>query len=190
MGIRTGQQYLDKLNSMNPHVVINGEVVSAKVADHPVFRNNARTCAKLFDMQHDPKYQDALTYTSPTTGDLVKASFLVPRAIEDLEKRRQAISTWAEFSNGFLGRSGDYMNSALTALSTAKKFFAQADPVFGERIEAYYACSSWRSMPRSPGSPGASRFFGDPVRMAGALVNSYDPGPARARIREFLSRQD
>jgi 4-hydroxyphenylacetate 3-monooxygenase len=33
-------------------------------------------------------------------------------------------------------------------------------------------------------------FFGDPVRMAGALVNSYDREPARARIREFLSRQD
>ncbi|NKX54603.1 4-hydroxyphenylacetate 3-monooxygenase, oxygenase component [Arthrobacter mobilis] len=138
MGIRTGQQYLDKLNSMTPHVVINGEVVSEKIAEHPAFRNNARTYAKLFDMQHDPKYQEALTYTSPTTGDLVNASFLVPRTIEDLEKRRKAISTWAEYSNGFLGRSGDYMNSSLTALSTAKKFFAKADPVFGERIERYY----------------------------------------------------
>ena len=138
MGIRTGQQYLDKLNSMHPHVVINGEVVSKKIAEHPMFRNNARTYAKLFDMQHDPKYQKALTYTSPITGDLVNASFLVPRTIEDLGKRRKAISTWAEFSNGFLGRSGDYMNSSLTALSTAKKFFAQADPVFGERIERYY----------------------------------------------------
>ncbi|MCG2624038.1 4-hydroxyphenylacetate 3-monooxygenase, oxygenase component [Arthrobacter sp. I2-34] len=138
MGIRTGQQYLDKLNSMHPHVVINGEVVSEKIAEHPMFRNNARTYAKLFDMQHDPKYQEALTYTSPTTGDLVNASFLVPRTIEDLGRRRRAISTWAEFSHGFLGRSGDYMNSSLTALSTAKKFFAKADPVFGERIERYY----------------------------------------------------
>ena len=29
-------------------------------------------------------------------------------------------------------------------------------------------------------------FFGDPVRMAGALVNSYDREPVRARVREFL----
>lgn len=138
MGIRTGQQYLDKLNAMRPHVVIDGEVVSEKIAEHPAFRNNARTYAHLFDMQHDPKYQDKLTYTSPTTGDLVNASFLVPRTIEDLEKRRAAISTWAQYSNGFLGRTGDYMNSSLTALSTAKKFFEKADPVFGERIEKYY----------------------------------------------------
>ncbi|WP_125614621.1 4-hydroxyphenylacetate 3-monooxygenase, oxygenase component [Specibacter cremeus] len=138
MGIRTGAQFLDKLNSMRPHLVINGEVVSENLTEHPAFTELAKTYAQLFDMQHDPQYQDALTYTSPTTGDPVNASFLVPRSVEDLKKRRAAISTWAEYSNGFLGRTGDYMNSALTALSTAKKFFEKADPIFGERIEAYY----------------------------------------------------
>jgi 4-hydroxyphenylacetate 3-monooxygenase len=33
-------------------------------------------------------------------------------------------------------------------------------------------------------------FFGDPVRMAGALVNTYDRGPVRARLRDFLHRTD
>jgi 4-hydroxyphenylacetate 3-monooxygenase len=33
-------------------------------------------------------------------------------------------------------------------------------------------------------------FFGDPVRMAGAMVNGYDRGPVRARVREFLNRTD
>ena len=138
MGIRTGQQFLDKLDSMRPHLVIDGEIVSENLTRHPAFAGVAKTYAKLFDMQHDPRHQDALTYTSPTTGDLVNASFMVPRSVEDLRKRRAAISTWAEYSHGFLGRTGDYMNSSLTALSTAKKFFASADPVFGERIEAYY----------------------------------------------------
>lgn len=138
MGIRTGQQFLDKLNAMHPHIAIDGEVVSENVAEHPAFRNVARTYAKLFDMQHDPQYQDALTYTSPTTGDKVNASFLVPKTVEDLEKRRRAISTWAEYSNGFLGRTGDYMNSSLTALSTAEKWFSKADPRFGENIRNYY----------------------------------------------------
>jgi 4-hydroxyphenylacetate 3-monooxygenase len=138
MGIRTGQQYLDKLNGMRPHVVIDGDIVSENIAEHPAFRNVARTYAKLFDMQHDPAHQDALTYTSPTTGDRVNASFLVPNTVEDLEKRRAAISTWAEYSNGFLGRSGDYMNSSLTALAAAEKWFEKADPKYGERIRNYY----------------------------------------------------
>ena len=68
MGIRTGQQYLDKLNAMTPHIVIDGEVVSEKVAEHPAFRNVARSYAKLFDMQHDQQYQEALTYASPGYG--------------------------------------------------------------------------------------------------------------------------
>jgi 4-hydroxyphenylacetate 3-monooxygenase len=33
-------------------------------------------------------------------------------------------------------------------------------------------------------------FFGDPVRMAGALVNSYDREPYKERIQEFLHRAD
>jgi 4-hydroxyphenylacetate 3-monooxygenase len=33
-------------------------------------------------------------------------------------------------------------------------------------------------------------FFGDPVRMAGALVASYDREPAKQRIRDFLQRDD
>jgi 4-hydroxyphenylacetate 3-monooxygenase len=138
MGIRTGQQYLDKLNAMRPHLTIDGEVVSENVTEHPAFRGVARTYAKLFDMQHDPAHQDALTYISPTTGDRVGASFLVPKSIEDLEHRRAAIQTWAEYTNGFLGRTGDYMNSALTALAAAEKWFSQADPKYGENIRNYY----------------------------------------------------
>ncbi|MEO8261996.1 MAG: 4-hydroxyphenylacetate 3-monooxygenase, oxygenase component [Pseudolysinimonas sp.] len=138
MGIRTGQQYLDKLNAMSPHIVINGEIVTSHVADHPAFRENARTFAALFDLQHDRRHHAALTFPSPTTGDPVGMSFLVPRNEADLRRRRAAYSIWAEWSQGFLGRSGDYMNSSLTALSTAEKFFGQADPVFGERIRAYY----------------------------------------------------
>jgi len=138
MGIRTGRQFLDKLNSMTPEIYVDGDKVTSNVAEHPAFRNNAQTYAKVFDLQHDPEYQAALTSTSPTTGDLVGASFLVPRTEEDLVKRRTAMSTLANWSNGFLGRSGEYMNSSLTALSTAKAFFGQADPVFAERIEKYY----------------------------------------------------
>ncbi|MEO6827669.1 MAG: 4-hydroxyphenylacetate 3-monooxygenase, oxygenase component [Microbacteriaceae bacterium] len=138
MGIRTGAQYLEKINSMRPHIVIDGEVVKENVAEHPAFRNVARTYAKLFDMQHDPKYQDALTYTSPSTGDKVNAAFLIPRTVEDLERRRAAIEVWARYSNGFLGRTGDYMNSALTALAAAESWFSQADPKYGENIRNYY----------------------------------------------------
>lgn len=138
MGIRTGRQYLDKLNAMTPEIYADGEKITSGVASHPLFRDLARTYAHLFDMQHDPVHQGDLTYASPSTGDLVSASFLVPRSEADLVKRRRAFSAWTGYSHGFLGRSGDYMNSSLTALASATKFFEKADPVYGQRIQAYY----------------------------------------------------
>lgn len=138
MGARTGQQFLDKLNAMRPHIAIDGDVVSENVAEHPAFKGVAKTFAQLFDLQHDPQFKDALTYPSPTTGDPVNVSFLMPKTVEDLERRRAGMRVWAEHTHGFLGRSSDYLNSSLTALASAKKWFEQADPVYGERIEAYY----------------------------------------------------
>ncbi len=137
MGISTGQQYIDRVNARRPDVFIDGERIGAGLADHPQFAASVRTFARLFDMQHDPEHQAALTFASPTTGDLVSTSFLVPRTEADLVRRREGMRVWATETNGFLGRTGDYMNSALTALAAATSFFAQADPVFGERIAAY-----------------------------------------------------
>ncbi|MGH3282015.1 MAG: 4-hydroxyphenylacetate 3-hydroxylase N-terminal domain-containing protein, partial [Trebonia sp.] len=67
MGIRTGQQYLDKLNTMTPEIYAGGEKITSGVADHPLFRNNARSYARLFDLQHDPAHSGDLSYASPTT---------------------------------------------------------------------------------------------------------------------------
>lgn len=138
MGARTGGEYLDRLNAMTPTIHIDGETVRGRVAEHPAFRDTARTYATLFDLQHDPAHRDALTFASPTTGDRVGISFLVPRSEHDLQRRREGMTVWARHANGFLGRTGDYLNSALTALATAKSFFARADPVFAERIGAYF----------------------------------------------------
>jgi 4-hydroxyphenylacetate 3-monooxygenase len=142
VGIRTGKQYLDKLNGMTPQIYADGEKVTSDVTEHPLFRNNARTYAHLFDMQHDPVYADDLTCASPATGERVNASFLIPRSEADLIRRRKAFSAWTDFSHGFLGRSGDYMNSALTALASATTFFKNVDPAYGERIRAYYEFAS------------------------------------------------
>ena len=79
-------------------------------------------------MQHDPAYRDVLTYPSPTTGEPVATSFLVPKTPEDLAKRRQASKLWADRSLGMLGRTGDYLNSALMALGAAHDWFAQSRP--------------------------------------------------------------
>ena len=110
------------------------------IPDHPAFRNVVRSYAELYDMQHDPAYRDVLTYASPTLRRARSApSFLVPRTHEDLAKRRRALfKLWADRSLGMLGRTGDYLNSALMALAAARDWFAPGRPAYGENIRRYY----------------------------------------------------
>src|SRR5580692_11524986 len=127
MAARSGRQFLERLSAARVHVEIQGETVTGHLGDHPAFRNVIASYADLYDMQHDPAYRDVLTYPSPTTGAPVATSFLTPKTAEDLVKRRQAAKLWADRSLGMLGRTGDYLNSALMALATAADWFAQGE---------------------------------------------------------------
>jgi 4-hydroxyphenylacetate 3-monooxygenase len=138
MGARTGQEYVERLAQTRPTVELNGESIEGPIPEHPALAGVVRSYAQLFDLQHDPELRDVLTYESPTSGERVGTSFLVPRAPGDLERRRAGFKGWADYSLGFLGRTGDYLNSSLMALSEASDWFAQADPRFGENIRAYY----------------------------------------------------
>ena len=138
MAARSGSEFLGRLAAARVHVEIQGETLTGGVADHPAFRNVVRSYAELYDMQHDPAYRDVLTYPSPVTGEPVATSFLTPRTPADLVQRRQASKLWADRSLGMLGRTGDYLNSALMALASAQDWFAQAGPGFGENIRRYY----------------------------------------------------
>jgi 4-hydroxyphenylacetate 3-monooxygenase len=137
MAARTGSEFLQRLSAARVHVEIGGETLTGGVAAHPAFRNVVASYADLYDMQHDPAYRDILTYPSPTTGDPVATSFLVPETPEDLAKRSQAFKLWADRSLGMLGRTPDYLNSALMALSAAHDWFGQANPAWGENIRRY-----------------------------------------------------
>jgi 4-hydroxyphenylacetate 3-monooxygenase len=139
MAARSGTEFLERLSAARVHVEIQGETLTGGVADHPAFRNVVRSYAELYDMQHDPDYRTVLTYPSPTTGEPVATSFLQPRTPADLAKRSSAFKLWADRSLGMLGRTPDYLNSALMALASAHDWFAQADPKFGENIRRYYA---------------------------------------------------
>ncbi len=138
MAARSGRQFLERLSAARVHVEIQGETVTGHLNDHPAFRNVIGSYAELYDMQHDPAYRDVLTYPSPKTGDPVATSFLTPHTPEDLDKRQSAFKLWADRSLGMLGRTPDYLNSALMALASAADWFAQTDPAFGANIKNYY----------------------------------------------------
>jgi 4-hydroxyphenylacetate 3-monooxygenase len=138
MPARTGQEYIDAIGSAGITVEIHGERTTGQVAEIPAFKNLIRSYAALYDLQHEPELRDVMTYESPTSGERVGMSFLQPASVEDLVRRREMMQVWARWSNGMLGRTGDYLNVSLMALAGAADWFAQADPRFGDNVRAYY----------------------------------------------------
>src|SRR5437867_9217276 len=139
MPARTGRQYFNGLREQDREVWLAGERVKDPTT-HPGLKNGARAIASLYDMQCDPKLRDEMTYVSPTTGDRVGLSFIIPRTREDLEKRRVMMLNWASTTCGMMGRSPDFMNVTYAAWAGAADYFAQGlgRPEFADNMRNYY----------------------------------------------------
>src|SRR5262249_18877385 len=137
MPARAGAEYIARLRDKPPALYIQGERVQ-DVTTYPGLRNGIRTLAHLYDMQHDPALQDAMTYVSPLTGDRVGLSFITPRTRRELEQRRTMMTHWARVSCGMIGRTPDFLNVSLMAMAAAGDYFAQYLPEFSTHIRTYY----------------------------------------------------
>ena len=132
MGITTGRAYLDSLRD-GRQLWMDGELVTDVTTD-PRLRGAAQTMAELYDMQHDPALRDTLTYTSPSSGDQVGLSFLEPRSMEDLLRRRTMVKTWMDATCGMFGRSPDFMNINIAGFAMAHQAFGP----YADNVRNYY----------------------------------------------------
>ncbi len=138
MGARTGKEFLERLDSTPRELWYGDQKITGGVSTHPAFKSIASTMAALYDMQHRPELRDKMTYDSPTTGRRVGMSFLQPKTAEDVTKRSAMMKAWADFSGGMVGRSPDYLNSAIMAMASAREFFAKNGTDFGGNVVNYY----------------------------------------------------
>lgn len=135
MGAKTGQQYIDQLKKENNNVYIHGERVE-DVTTHPSFKGAVQSMAELYDIQHEN--QETMLYQSPTTGNKVSKTFMIPTSVEDLIARREATMEWQRYTGGLMGRSPDYLNAAVMALGAGADFYGEGDPMFAENARKYY----------------------------------------------------
>ena len=137
MPARTGAEYIKALHDNPAEVYLNGKRVK-DVTTHPGLRNGVQTMAKLLDMQHAPELRDEMTFDSPSTGNRVGLSFLTPKTIGDLERRRVMMHHWARTTCGMMGRSPDFMNVNMMAMAAAGDYFGQNRPEFKQNMQNYY----------------------------------------------------
>lgn len=137
MGIRTGAQYIDAVKARKPEIWMAGKKVES-VLDEPVLKQTVLEIAKLYDMQHDPEYQDRITHVCEETGERVNNAFLVPKNYEDLTKRRALFEAFAKATFGLMGRSPDFLNVVITSLYSNSNFFEKYNQQWAENMRNYY----------------------------------------------------
>ncbi|MEF3305392.1 4-hydroxyphenylacetate 3-hydroxylase N-terminal domain-containing protein, partial [Paenibacillus sp. GYB003] len=138
MPIKSGKQYVDRLDRSGAEIWLRGERIAGPISAHAAFRGLVATQAELYDMQGEDDWRQAMTYESPTSGEPVGLSFLRPRTICDLRRRRTMMSLWAGRHHGFLGRSPDYMNTAVMAFAAAAPLLEDHSPAFADNMRRYY----------------------------------------------------
>jgi 4-hydroxyphenylacetate 3-monooxygenase len=137
MPARSGQEYIKGLQEQPREIWLRGERID-DVTTHPALSNGVKTIAALYDMQHDPAYRQEMTYTSPTSGEPVGLSFIIPRTQQELEQRRVMMLHWARRSCGMMGRSPDFMNVTFAAWAGAAAYFGRNRAEFAANINRYY----------------------------------------------------
>jgi 4-hydroxyphenylacetate 3-monooxygenase len=136
MPARRGNEYLQSLNDGRA-LYVRGEKV-ADVTTHPAFREAARTLAGIFDLHHDPRHRETLTYRSPTSGDPVSIAWLMPQSTADLVRRREANRLVAEQTHGMITRTPNLLAQIVTQWAMNREIFDAMDRKFGDAVCAYY----------------------------------------------------
>src|SRR5437762_206107 len=135
MAARTGAEYIKGLQAQECEVWLRGERVK-DVTTHPGLANGVRAIASLYDLQHE--LSDEMTYVSPTSGERLGLSFIIPRTRDELARRGAMMLRWARTTCGMMGRSPDFMNVTFAAWAAAAGYFAQGRPEFGDNVRRYY----------------------------------------------------
>jgi 4-hydroxyphenylacetate 3-monooxygenase len=134
-GARRGSQVLERLRQRPPALWYRGQKID-DVTTHPALRGGVRTLAHLYDLQWE-KPQITL-FDSPTTGNKVARSFMMPRTREELISISRAMKVWEDHTFGMMGRVPDYINRAMTGYAAGAPFLAEADPRFGANAVRYH----------------------------------------------------
>ncbi len=138
MGACNGTQFAERVDKTKRELWYGEEKITFNASKHPAFSGIIQALSHLYDMQTDPALSDEMTYRSPTTGQSVGTSFLQPRTREDLLKRRSMMKRWADYSGGTLGRTPDYLDSAIMAMASASSFFGTGSVDFAKNVRDFY----------------------------------------------------
>lgn len=131
--IRTGQQYRDSIRD-GREVYVNGQRVD-DVASHPMFKPLVDIRARIYDMAHDSRTQDVMTYEEE--GERHAIGNKLPHSREDWWMKRRATDTVMEEAGGIVTRVGDETVGEMWSLFDGQDVLNEVDPQFSDNIRRH-----------------------------------------------------
>lgn len=109
--------YRERTND-NRKVYLNGELIK-DVSKHSAFEGAIHCVEQYYSLQNEKPEEHSFI---DEDGQHCSISLLVPKNIEDLERKRKAYKEIADISYGMLGRTPDFINAAVATISAHAGF--------------------------------------------------------------------
>ena len=158
MAIRDGKEYRRGLQD-GRSVWFRGTEVT-DVASHPAFRRRVDAIAALFDAKGCSP--DAVYARGTDIASEYRASFAIPRDRAALAQRRRWSEWIAESTFGLMGRSPDYLQTAIMSFAAAGDYFAVNNKCFTEHIRRLHQFAAERDLFLARATVGPSTNRGKP----------------------------
>ncbi|MCM2534598.1 4-hydroxyphenylacetate 3-monooxygenase, oxygenase component [Neobacillus pocheonensis] len=138
MGTINGKDFIKRLNELENEIWYDGGKIKGEISEHPAFKGILKAKASLYDLQNDPDLKEEMTFLLPDKEEPIGLSYLQPKTKEDLKRRRKMMEYWARFTHGMMGRSPDYMNTAIMSFASSASLLEGRKNCFPENIQSLY----------------------------------------------------
>ncbi|MCH7931097.1 MAG: 4-hydroxyphenylacetate 3-hydroxylase family protein [Proteobacteria bacterium] len=132
--LMTGDAYRDSIRD-GREVWINGERVE-DVPAHPLFKPIVDVRARVYDMAHEDRYRDVMSYRDDKNESFCIA-YKLPKTQADWHDKRAAVDAVMHDIGGMVVRIGDETVGELWSLWDGKDVLNELDPRFGDNIERH-----------------------------------------------------
>jgi 4-hydroxyphenylacetate 3-monooxygenase len=131
----TGDEYRESLRD-GRQVWINGEKVN-DVPTHRAFKPIVDVRARIYDMAHEDKNRDVMSYEVDGTNERNCIGHKLPKIRQDWEDKRQAIDAVMKDIGGVVTRMSDETVGELWSLYDGRDVLKEVDPRFSENIAGH-----------------------------------------------------
>src|SRR5689334_1902983 len=134
MNLMTGEQYRASLKDQR-RVWIEGERV-ADVTRHAAFAGMIDAVSRIYDLQHEAEYRDALTYEAPD-GQRRSRFYKLPETQDDLVRRRHMTLAVLNEVSPVIDRFGDETVTPLFVLADRRTTLDRFDLRYSANVQRW-----------------------------------------------------